>query len=592
VASRARPASQLLAATLRPERARVTGLTVLLLATMLLPLAGPVIIGRVVDDAVAGRPVGDLTVLAGAYLVVAVVAEVLRLALTWASVRLAWRAGNGLRERLADHALGHDLAWHGRHSPGVLISRIDGDIEALTTFFSRAVVEILGNAVLVTGIVVISLLIDWRVGLIVALSSGATLAIMVRLRAVAVSANEVERESAAAIYGDIEERLGGIEDLRANAAGSYGVHRLLENSSAAWHAMRRAWFRADGAYALAAATFAIGATASLAASVALHRAGILSLGAVLALLRYSQLARQPLERLAEQLPELQKALAGASRAAELLDDPPELTAPPAGAGDPLPQGPLSVDLRHVSLAYDGEHAALRDVTLHLDPGTTLGLVGRTGSGKTSLGRLLLRFWDPTSGAVLVGGVDLRIVPTSELRRRTAVVTQDVELLRASVRDNLTLFGSVEVGDDRLVAVIAEVGLGGWLDALPAGLDTRIDPHSGVGLSAGEAQLLAFARALLREPGLVVLDEASSRLDPATESRLAAVTDRLLSGRTAVVIAHRLSTLDRVDRIAVVDGGRIVEIGPRAALEADASSRFAQLLAAGPSALLADEGSVL
>jgi ATP-binding cassette, subfamily B, bacterial len=592
VADRVRPASQLLAATLRPERARVAGLTGLLLASMLLPLAGPLIIGRVVDDAVDGRSAAHLTTLAAAYLAIALTAEVLRLALTWASVRLAWRAGNRLREQLADHALGHDLAWHGRHSPGVLISRIDGDIEALTEFFAKAVVEILGNAVLVGGIIVISLVIDWRVGLVLGLTAAATLAIIVRLRAVAVAANEDERETAAAIYGDIEERLGGIEDLRANAAGSYGVHRLLVNSSLAWRAMRRAWFRADGAYALASATFAVGAVGSLALSVGLHRAGVVTLGSVLALLRYSQLARQPLERLAEQLPELQKALAGASRAAAMLSDPPELTEPPADVAEHLPGGPLPVELRDVSLAYDGEQSALRDLQLQVEPGTTVGLVGRTGSGKTSIGRLLLRFWDPTAGTVLLGGVDVRRVTTTELRRRTAVVTQDVELLRASVRDNLTLFDTVVAGDDQLRRVLAEVGLESWLDGLADGLDTQIDPATGVGLSAGEAQLVAFARALLRHPGLVVLDEASSRLDPATEARITAVTDRLLSGRTAVVIAHRLATLDRVDQIIVLDGGRIVEVGDRVDLEADPGSRYARLRAAGAGALLAQEEPVL
>jgi ATP-binding cassette, subfamily B, bacterial len=592
VAARARPAAELLAAALRPERARVGALAGVLVVAMTLPLAGPLLIGRFVDEAAAGSPVRQLTLIAAAYLLVAVGAECLQLGLTWASVRLAWRAGNRLRERLADHALGHDLAWHGRHSPGELISRIDGDIEALTTFFSKVVVHILGNAVLVAGIVVASILIDWRVGCIVAAATAATLLIALRLRAVAVEAHEAERESAAAIYSDLEERLGGIEDLRANGAGGYGVHRLLVNSSTAWHTMRRAWFRADGAFALAAASFAIGTTASLAASVALHRTGALSLGAVLALFRYSQLARQPIERVAEQLPELQKALAGASRAAALLADPPELTEPPAGTDRRLPDGPLSVELRGVDLAYDGDAAVLRDLDLLLEPGATLGIVGRTGSGKTSVGRLLLRLWDPTAGEVLVGGVDLRAITTAELRRRTAVVTQDVELLRASVRDNLTLLGAVEADDDRLRRVVADVGLDDWLSALPDGLDTELDPHVGTGLSAGEAQLLAFARALLRDPGLVVLDEASSRLDPTTEARLGVVTDRLLQGRTAVVIAHRLSTLDRVDLVAVVEAGSIVEIGARGDLADDPTSRYAQLRAAAPTVLLADEGAVV
>jgi ABC-type multidrug transport system fused ATPase/permease subunit len=227
---------------------------------------------------------------------------------------------------------------------------------------------------------------------------------------------------------------------------------------------------------------------------------------------------------------------------------------------------------------------LSGVDLHLPAGQTLGLVGRTGSGKTTIARLVLRLYDPTEGVLRVGGVDLRRTDRSERRRRIGAVTQDVQLFAASVRDNLTLFRPELAGDDRLRAVLAEVGLGGWLAGLPDGLDTPLGGQgtgagAGAGVSAGEAQLLAFARAFLTDPGLVVLDEASSRLDPATEQRIEAAIDRLLTNRTAVLIAHRLSSLSRVDQIAVVADGRVVEYGPRAELATDPDSRFARLLAA-------------
>ena len=184
---------------------------------------------------------------------------------------------------------------------------------------------------------------------------------------------------------------------------------------------------------------------------------------------------------------------------------------------------------------------------------------------------------PTAGTVRLGGVDLRDTTDDELRRRVAVVSQDVELFDASLRDNLTLYGTRPAPDDRLVAVLDTVGLGPWLAGRTDGLDTPLDAHS---LSAGEAQLLAFARVLSSDAGLVVLDEATSRLDPATEDRLAAATEQVLAGRTAVVIAHRLATLDRVDEVCVVDDGVIVEHGRRAALAADPGSRFAALLRGG------------
>jgi ATP-binding cassette, subfamily B, bacterial len=204
------------------------------------------------------------------------------------------------------------------------------------------------------------------------------------------------------------------------------------------------------------------------------------------------------------------------------------------------------------------------------------VVGRTGSGKTTIARMVLRLYDPTEGAVRLGGVDLRDADLGSLRRRVAVVTQDVQLFAATVRDNLTLFRPELASDERLREVLVTVGLGGWFSRLPDGLSTMVGSQGG-GVSAGEAQLLAFARAFLTDPGMVVLDEAASRLDPATELRIEAAIDRLLTNRTAVLIAHRLSSLSRVDKIAVMEGGRVVEYGSRDELAADPTSRFGRLL---------------
>jgi ATP-binding cassette, subfamily B, bacterial len=189
---------------------------------------------------------------------------------------------------------------------------------------------------------------------------------------------------------------------------------------------------------------------------------------------------------------------------------------------------------------------------------------------------VLRLYDPTEGAVRVGGVDLRDTGLPSVHERICVVTQDVQLFAATVRDNLTLFRPETAGDDQLRAVLADVGLGSWLDALPEGLDSVLGPQ-GSGVSAGEGQLLAFARAFLTDAGVVVLDEASSRLDPATEAQIDSAIDRLLANRTGILIAHRLSSLARVDKIAVVDQGRVVEYGRRDELAANPDSRFSRLL---------------
>jgi ATP-binding cassette subfamily B protein len=244
----------------------------------------------------------------------------------------------------------------------------------------------------------------------------------------------------------------------------------------------------------------------------------------------------------------------------------------------LPAGPLAVSFDHVSFSYGDGPPALTDVTFALPAGCVLGVVGRTGSGKSTLARLLLRLYDVTDGAVRVGNVDVRTLTLRALRDRVGIVTQDVQLFEATLRDNLTLFAE-HADDDRLVSVLDELDLRSWYTRLPAGLDTLIG-GAGVGLSAGEAQLLAFARVFLRDPGLVILDEASSRLDPATERRIERAVDRLLEARTAILIAHRLATLERADDVLVLQHGRAVELGPRDSLLADPRSHFSELLEVG------------
>jgi len=570
------PASEstrLLFGYLGPERARLTVLLGALLGAMLLPLAGPWIIGRAVDSALGGADASGLGRLALAYLVVALASQLLQLWVSRASVRMAWRTGNRLRSDLATHVLHLDQAWHTTRTPGLLIERVDGDVDALAAFFQSIVLQVLGNGLLLTGVLVLTTLTDWRIGLALVVLSGLATTVLVRLRSIAVASNEERREAAAALYGDLEERLSGLEDLRANGAGRYALHRLLQNESRMWHAARHAALRGTGAYAVAAAIFSLGTVAVLALAVTFERGGRLTPGTVFVLFRYAQLTREPLERLAEQLRDMQKAVAGANRAAAILATTTNVPEPARPID--LPAGPLSIELDHLGFAYpDDLVPVLVDVDLRVGAGQVLGVVGRTGSGKTSLGRLLLRLWDPTTGAVRVGGIDLRDVGQTSLRRRVAVVTQDVQLVTGTVRDNVTLYGALPGDDATLTGLLGELGLGRWLVDV-GGLDGVVRGTGG--LSAGEAQLVAFARAFLSDPGLVVLDEASSRLDPVTEAKVTAATDRLLVGRTAVIIAHRLATLDRADRVLVLEHGRVVEEGDRATLAVDHRSLWAGLL---------------
>ncbi len=255
-----------------------------------------------------------------------------------------------------------------------------------------------------------------------------------------------------------------------------------------------------------------------------------------------------------------------------------------GSGVDIPVGPIALTFQDVTFSYNGSDAVLSRLSFQLKPGSVLGLLGRTGSGKTTLARLIFRLYDPKSGCIEINGQDVRNMSLEILRRNIAIVTQDVQLFRASVRDNLTFFDR-SISDEVILATLEELELGDWLGSLPKGLDTELDTGSR-SLSAGEAQLLAFTRVFLRNPGLVILDEASSRLDPATEQRLERAIDQLLQNRTAIIIAHRLGTVHRADEIMILDRGTVSEYGDRKQLAADVNSRFYQLLQTGLEEVLA------
>ena len=568
---------QLLTELLRPHRRILIGLGVALAATSALPLAGPQLLRLFIDEATAGRALAFLLAVAGVYVAVGVIAQATEVGTTYLATRVAWSATNALRERTARHALSLDLSFHGATSPGTLVERTDGDATAITRFFTDVVVKATSAALTLVGAVALVAWEDWRVGLGMAVFSACAVVVIARLRNRAVPATTAERAAYADVVGLVEEQLDGSEDLRALGAGPYAIDRHSQRSAHHLRAAVRAEAETAKVWMSVMGFFAGGGAVMLLVGWLLHRAGAISLGTVFLLFQYTQVLRRPLEVIASQLQEVQRAGAGAARIRGLLD---ERSAIDATGSSPLPDGPLPVRFDRVGFAYpdeaaDGGREVLDGIDLEVAAGEVVGLVGHTGSGKTTLARLALRLIDPTEGRVALGGVDLRDAEAASLRTRVAIVTQDVQLLAASVRDNLTLFDTAPATDAQLVGLLGELGLGPWLEGLPDGLDTALAPPHG--MSAGQAQLLGLARAFLRDPGLVVLDEASSRTDPATADRVESALSRLLDGRTALVIAHRLRAVQRADRIVVLDHGRVVEQGRHDALAADPASRFYRLL---------------
>jgi ATP-binding cassette, subfamily B, bacterial len=609
--------AQLLSQYLRPQWPAAVLLGVLLFSNIALQLISPQIIRKFIDSALAGATMETLTRLAIWFIFLALIQQIVSVIGRYLSENIAWKATNVLRSDLADHCLRLDLSFHNAHTPGEMIERLDGDVTALSNFFSQFLFYIVSSVALLVGILALLFREDWRVGLAISIFAFMALAILARFRNIAVPHWTAERQASADLFGFLEERLAGTEDIRSNGSEAYVMRRFYELMRQLMKRSLKANMMFNILFNTYFLLFALGNATAFAVSAWLYQQALITIGTVYMIFAYTNMLDGPINALVHEIQDLQKAGAGITRIQELLGTKSRIK-DDASTGDLLiPDGcALAVAFQNVTFGYDdnlvkngkngsakpgsngkepvqaGEEPpkqpkeiVLKDISFCLEPGRILGLLGRTGSGKTTLTRLLFRFYDPDQGCIQLGStdspddlVDLRQLPRSLLRRQVGIVTQNIQLFNASVRDNLTFFDR-EIPDVKMLEMIEALGLQEWFQKLPKGLDTVLDAN-GSGLSAGEAQLLAFMRIFLRNPGLVVLDEASSRLDPATEALIERAVERLVQNRTAIIIAHRLGTVQRADEIMVLENGHILEYGDRELLAADPESRFSKLLQTG------------
>ncbi len=571
----------LLAEHIKPQKARFILLTILLLSSIGLQVVNPQIMRDFIDTATNGGDMNHLGLAALAFIGVALVQQVIGVSATYVGENVAWNATNALRAGLAWHCLNLDMAFHNNRSPGELIERIDGDIAELSNFFSQLVIRVIGNIILLFGVLVALFLEDWRIGVAFTLFSMVALFTLNRIRGISIPYTKALRAATADLTGFLEERLAGTEDIRSSGAVDFVMGGLYKLQYRILGFQRKAWTINQFVGFTGSALLLVGNIIAVIAGFQLYRAGMLTIGAAYVLIYYINLLGRPIRELTQQTENLQNIGAVTERLADLN----AITSKTVdGPGAIIPQGPLALVFDDVTFGYNAEEPVLKNVSFELVPGQVMGLLGRTGSGKTTIARLIFRLYDPLQGCVELGDVDIRNPTLKGLRQRVALVTQDVQLFQASVRDNLTFFNR-DIPDERILAVIEDLELSDWFHSLSDGLDTRLET-GGRSLSAGEGQLLAMARVFLRDPGLVILDEASSRLDPATEQRIERAIDKLLQNRSALIIAHRLGTVQRADTIMILEEGRVVESGQREWLAQDSGSRFAGLLRTGLEEVLA------
>ncbi len=623
---------------LRARLPLVTGLGLVLLVGIGLQLINPQLLRSFIDYAQAGSENSLLVRLALLYIGVAVAQQGINVLVVYLTENLGWATTNQIRLDLAQHALGLDMSFHASHTPGEMIERIDGDVMALSNFFSQFILQVFGNSLLVVGILIVLVREDWRVSLSLAAFVGITIFVLLRLANISTSSWEEERKASADLYGFLEERISGTEDIRSNNARDYVLDRFYRLTRTLMRKTITAGMKVNILLNTTWTLFAVGLAVSMIISGVLFFSGSITLGTAFMIINYTNMLTWPIERITQQMQDLQRAgaslirILGIQRIQGKIPGENEFNAAATGW---LKPGPLSVEFQNVTFGYNdttvstGENGqqkasvhgdlstgdianaafaaaldprrwkpvelqqkaneiVLYDISFKLPAGRVIGLLGRTGSGKTTLTRLLFRLYDPDEGCIQLGSggdvVDLRQLPVQELRRGVGMVTQNIQLFHATVRENLTFFDP-SIPDERIHEAIHDLGLEKWFQSLPKGLDTELESGGG-GLSAGEAQLLAFTRIFLRNPGLIILDEATSRLDPATESLIEQAVGKLVRNRTAIIVAHRLGTVQRADDILILEDGHIIEYGERARLAENPSTRFHHLLETGLEEVLA------
>jgi ABC-type multidrug transport system fused ATPase/permease subunit len=507
---------------------------------------------------------------------ITLVDESVSVATVYLSESVAWTATNQMRTDLLAHCLSLDMGFHKARTAGEMIERIDGDVDALSNFFSQFVLFLLTNVVLLVGVLIAVYFADWRAGLVLTIFSLATLLILLRLRRYAIPLAVDYRQQVATFYSFLGEHVAGTEDMRANGATGYILRRFYQLLRPLLRSNRRTRMAGALSGATTLTIFVLGSALMMGLGAFLWSIGAITLGIVYLFWSYTDLLSQPIQQIRNQIQDLQQAEACIQRIEQLFSMQSAIVE--SEQAIEAPQGPLAVAFSDVTFGYNAGEPVLHEVSFDIAPGRVLGILGRTGSGKTTLARLLFRLYDAQEGEVCLGGYLVKTLTLRSLRQRVGMVTQDVQLFNAPVRDNLTFFNRA-IDDARLLQVIDVVGLSAWYQTLPRGLDSMLGAD-GQGLSAGEAQLLAFARVFLKDPGLVIFDEASSRLDPATERLIERAVSSVLADRTGIVIAHRLATIQRADDILILEDGCIREYGPREVLAADPQSRFSHLLRVG------------
>ena len=553
---------RLLGSLLRPHRRTVGRVGVVVVLETAAEMAGPYLIKVGIDRGIPPLIAGDspriLLLVVAAYLAAALA----QAALTAVFVRTSGRVGQevlyDLRTRLFGHFQSLSLSFHERYTSGRVIARLTSDVEAIAELLETGVSQLVFAVLSLVSTVAVMFLLDVPLAMVALGALPFLFGLTSWFRRQSARTYREARAAVALVIVQFVESLGGIRAVQA--------FRREARNQAIFEEVNGRYAAANIRSTHLAATFgpgtrAIGSiTVAVTLLVGAHRVidGSTTVGVLVALLLYLRRLFEPMQDLAQFFNSFQSAAAALEKLSGVLEEEPAVPEPAPGTAVSLGDGPLDVRFEGVSFSYLADRPVLAGLDLLIPAGQAVALVGETGAGKSTIARLLARFYDPTEGRVLLGDVDLRRLPTPDLRAAVVMVTQEAFLFTGSVAENIG-FGRPDAGRAEIEAAARAIGAHDLFAGLPRGYDTVVGKRGGR-LSSGQRQLVAFARAFLAAPQILVLDEASSSLDAPHERLVQDALRTVLAGRTAVIIAHRLSTLDVADRVLVVDGGRIIEDG--------------------------------
>ncbi|WBW99671.1 ABC transporter ATP-binding protein [Oceanirhabdus sp. W0125-5] len=562
---------KLLRKYLKKQKGSIILLCIIMIVTILLELVNPQIMGEFIDGAKEGKGAEGLLMFAILFIIFAFCKQILAIASTYMAQNIGWISTNNLRIDLMEHCLGLDMSFHKGQKTGELIERIDGDITALFNFFSKFIIKILGNIILIMGILIVMFIKSPLIGFVTFILVLCAFKVFSMMQKIAVGKWKTIRKKNAELYGIVGEFIASTEDIKSSGAVNYVLHSFHNFINKFFPFTRDGEMMYMKMWGTSIVIFTFVNISILGLGGWLFVKGDISIGTLYVLFHYSNLIARPIENIRREFQDLQKAGASIKRIDELLAVKSKLD---DGIEVLKNKDKISLTLKDVYFGYDEGENVLEEINFSLESGKILGVLGRTGSGKTTLARLIVRLYDITGGNIKLNNQEVRDIKLQEIRNKIAYVTQDVQLFQGTIRENITLFDK-SIDDEVIYNIIDDIGLRKWLDNLPDGLNTMLSSE-GSGLSAGESQLIAFIRVFLKNPSLVILDEASSRLDPATEDMMENALNKLLKNRTCIIIAHRLSTIKRADEILILEKGKILEYGDRMRLLKDKDSRLSEL----------------